>query len=100
MPSRKEEYRGQYRDALMKMSGMEGERLARLYKSANNIGDSLLAQAIYHEALDQGHMDLGNKHWTTHPEAKEDYRKYQSLKQEQSDPIRLLVKAFEGRAVE
>jgi flagellar biosynthesis/type III secretory pathway protein FliH len=98
--TRKEEYRKEYRDAMFKVSGLEGERLERLYRSALNIGDSVLTQALYHEALNEGHMDLVSEHWNTHPEAKEDYRRYHTLKQEQSDPIRMLIRGFESRAVE
>jgi hypothetical protein len=72
----KEMVRQSYRDAAFRVFGMDPHDLERMLDRAERTGDTQLACAVYHEALERGITSLTEPYMEHYPDAKERYRRY------------------------
>lgn len=65
----KENFRQGYRQAAYQLLGASEESISRLLTRALRTGDTVLAQAAYHESIERGLSEVGDEYRAKHPQA-------------------------------
>ena len=72
----KEAHRAAYRQAALQLFGASGETVSRAMSRAFRTGDSLLAQACYHESIERGLSEVGEEYRQRNPKSREAWNTY------------------------
>jgi hypothetical protein len=83
-----------------KVFGMKPEDLERVLNRAEHIGDTQLAQAVYHEALERGIFAIANRYRGTNSDARRRWERYVEARRRVESDESLLSSALKTQAPE
>jgi hypothetical protein len=69
--SQKETFRASYRQATLQLLDASEEAVSRMMTRAFRTGDTVLAQAAYHESIERGLSEVGDEYRERYPDARE-----------------------------
>jgi hypothetical protein len=96
----REVYRQGYRDAAFRGWNMGASDLERVLSWAERVGDSQLAQAVYHEAVERGIDSVADSYRAVRPDAKKRWERYVAARRASESVEGMLSTALETQAPE
>lgn len=93
-PSEIQQFRNSYRDASFTVLNLEEDTLSRVMTRAARVGDSALAQACYHEAIERGVFSVADEFRERHPDAKAAWEIYEKTRLSEAADGTTLTKAL------
>jgi hypothetical protein len=92
--TQQEAYRSSYRAASFHCLNLPEADLERMMGRAEKIGDRILSQALYHEAVERGVFSVANQYREKHPKAREAWETYAQARRVSESNEALLGRAL------